>query len=77
MQQLVFFPCKFVIANFALTAMAWSKANYWFEYVPSAANLADLPSRGDVDVLNELRATRVNTMWPSIRQLESPSQLFV
>ena len=32
---------------------------YWGQYVPSKANLADAPSRGDLSMMNQLSAIRV------------------
>ena len=41
-------------------------ANVWFEYVASAANIADLPSRGELDLLlsPQYGARRFDVSWP-------------
>ena len=36
----------------------------WFEYVPSGANLADQPSRGEFDLLRELGSESFELDWP-------------
>ena len=43
-------------------------ANVWFEYVPSKANIADLPSRGDFELLrsNDLKAEWFDLVWPPL-----------
>ena len=38
--------------------------NTWFEYVPSAANIADLPSRMDMELLTEMGSTPFDIVWP-------------
>ena len=42
------------MAHFFHAIAAALEANVWFEYVPSAANIADLPSRGEFEKLVEL-----------------------
>ena len=41
-------------------------ANVWFEYVASAANISDLPSRGELDLLLSppYAARRFDVAWP-------------
>ena len=43
-------------------------ANVWFEYVPSKANIADLPSRGDFDLLRSpaFNAAWFDLVWPPV-----------
>ena len=43
-------------------------ANVWFEYVPSKANIADLPSRGDFELLrsNDFKAEWFDLVWPPL-----------
>ena len=36
----------------------------WFQWVPSKANIADMPSRHDVSLLEELGATRRDVVFP-------------
>ena len=40
------------------------QANIWFEFVPSAANLADQPSRGELGLLQELGSRPFDVEWP-------------
>ena len=44
------------------------RANVWFEYVPSAANIADLPSRGELELLHSERfgAESFPIVWPEV-----------
>ena len=44
------------------------EANVWFEYVASKANLADLPSRDDFELLRspEFRAEWFELEWPEL-----------
>ena len=47
-----------------LSGYAWFAAGsrmraYWGQYVPSKANLADAPSRGDMSLMNQLNAIRI------------------
>ena len=50
------------------TMNAALSANVWFEYVPSKANIADLPSRGDFELLrsNDLKAEWFDLVWPPL-----------
>ena len=41
-------------------------ANVWLEYVPSGANLADLPSRDEFTLLREWGSVWVSTVLPPI-----------
>ena len=38
----------------------------WFEYVPSGANIADLPSRGDFDLLAQMGSKPFDVAWPPV-----------
>ena len=38
----------------------------WFEYVPSAANISDLPSRGEFEKLGELGSVSFEIVWPEL-----------
>ena len=44
------------------------RANVWFEYVASAANIADLPSRNDFELLRSDRfvAEPFDIAWPPV-----------
>jgi hypothetical protein len=44
----------------------------YFDYVPSAANIADLPSRGEVALPRALGADRVEIRVPSHAMLTGP-----
>ena len=46
----------------------------WFEYVPSAENISDGPSRADSELLVNLGAKRVQPVYPSAFALSSPSE---
>ena len=51
------------------------RATPYFEYVRSKANIADLPSRGDLDyVINELGAVYVPTVLPSLEGWQGGAQ---
>jgi hypothetical protein len=41
--------------------------NVWFEYVASGANIADLPSRGEFELLRELGSIEFDTVVPVIK----------
>ena len=43
-------------------------ANLWIEYVPTGANLADAPSRGDGRALLELGSAPFDVVWPDLQQ---------
>ena len=45
-------------------ALAEKDTQVWFEWVKSAANLADGPSRGDFSILEELGYRPVKVLWP-------------
>ena len=47
----------------------------WFLYVPSAANLADLPSRHDYALLAELGSRRVAVVWPAFARWDQPASV--
>ena len=38
----------------------------WIEYIPSAANISDLPSRNEFALLHELGSTSFEVRWPEI-----------
>ena len=61
------------LANaFHLTAVGLGARTY-FDYVPSKANIADLPSRGEYDVPRRLGAVQGRPMvLPTRQQLEGP-----
>ena len=46
----------------------------WFEYVPSAENISDGPSRAYSELLVNLGAKRVHPVYPSALALSSPSE---
>ena len=50
------------------TMNAALRANVWFEYVPSKANISDLPSRNDFVLLRsaEFNATAFEIVWPPV-----------
>ena len=48
------------------------RAKPFFEYVESRANIADLPSRGDFDLLRAMLAVRVPLILPSVEEWEQP-----
>ena len=48
------------------------RCDVWFEYVRSKANIADLPSRGDLALVRELGATEVLVRWPPIESWLGP-----
>lgn len=52
------------IFNAACAALG---ADVWFEWVPSAANIADLPSRGEFELLQELGSVEGEVVWPDLR----------
>ena len=45
----------------------------WFEWVPSKANIADLPSRGDEGLLRELGSQEVPMVLPDVRAWDEPA----
>ena len=50
------------------TMNAAVRANVWFEYVASSANIADLPSRDDLELLHSdrFKAARFEIVWPAV-----------
>ena len=48
----------------------------WFEYVPSKENIADAPSRGDMELLTGLGARRLDLVFPPTAALASPCTVF-
>jgi hypothetical protein len=50
------------------TMNAALRANVWFEYIPSKANISDLPSRNDFALLQsaEFNATAFEIVWPPV-----------
>ena len=40
--------------------------NVWFEYVPSAANIADLPSRDELELLRSMGSVEFAVRWPAL-----------
>ena len=45
----------------------------WFEWVPSKANIADLPSRGDESLLRELGSQEAPMVLPDVRAWDEPA----
>jgi hypothetical protein len=41
-------------------------ARIWIEYVPSAANIADMPSRGNFELVESIGAKRIPFIFPSL-----------
>jgi len=41
-------------------------ARIWIEYVPSAANIADMPSRGNFELIESIGAKRIPFVFPSM-----------
>jgi len=41
-------------------------SQFWFEFVPSGANLAAQPSRGEFSLLRELGSTEFAVRWPDL-----------
>ena len=41
-------------------------AQVWFEFVPSGANLADQPSRDELELPSELGSTAFRARWPDM-----------
>ena len=41
-------------------------AQVWFEFVPSGANLADQPSRDELELLSELGSAAFRARWPDM-----------
>lgn len=52
--------------------VAGLRASVYMEYVPSKANIADLPSRGEFDLLTKLGGTRVPVRTPSSSSWRGP-----
>ena len=54
------------------TMNAAVRANVWFEYVPSAANIADLPSRDDLELLRSdaFKVECFEVVWPTVGEWE-------
>jgi len=50
-----------MMASFSHTAFGWAHTDYWLEYVPSKANIADGPSRHFYDHVHELCGVDVTT----------------
>ena len=47
-------------------------ANVYYEFVPSLANLADLPSRDDFELLEQLGGRRVPVAFPPAADWQGP-----
>jgi hypothetical protein len=47
-------------------AVAAMGVNPWLEFVPSGANIADLPSRGEFSLLQELGSEKFDVKWPLV-----------
>jgi hypothetical protein len=64
-----------IVHAFAATNLAlqcWC----WFEYVRSAANISDGPSRGDFTLCEELGATKVDLVIPPPEWWDAPTSIF-
>ena len=50
------------------TMNAALRSNVWFEYVPSKANISDLPSRNEFELLKspEFKALEFELVWPPV-----------
>ena len=53
------------------------ESDVWFEYVASAANIADLPSRGDTKLLRRLKSTERAVVLPSIDDWDLPASAWM
>ena len=47
-------------------AVAVMGVNPWLEFVPSGANIAELPSRGEFSLLQELGSKEFKVEWPPV-----------
>ena len=56
------------IAHVFHTVCAAAQANVWFEYVASGANIADLPSRDEFELLDEFGSTPFDIVWPDVSE---------
>ena len=55
---------------------AWNagvRVSAWFEYVPSKANIADLPSRSEFRLLNRMRSEDVGVRLPGVEDWFEPA----
>ena len=69
------YDCSWMVHEFAIIASKLS-LGVWFEYVRSAANIADLPSRGEYAyLLQVLRSRWVHTRTPSNPRWVAPAGL--
>ena len=69
------YDCSWMVHEFAIIASKLS-LGVWFEYVRSAANIADLPSRGEYAyLLQVLRSRWVPTRTPSSPRWVAPAGL--
>ena len=48
------------------------RARTYLDYVPSKANIADLPSRGEYALTHSMGAARGKMLVPGLAELESP-----
>ena len=53
------------------------RTDVWFEYVASKANIADLPSRMDFDLLKSLSAQERQCVLPSTEDWLQPAQMWI
>ena len=53
------------------------RTDVWFEYVASKANIADLPSRMEFDLLRRLRAQERQCVLPSTEDWLQPAQMWI
>ena len=49
----------------------------WFQWVPSKANIADLPSRGELDLLSQLGARERSIVFPPFPKWDEPALSWV
>ena len=54
------------LSHFYHSIAAAIQTTVWFEYVPSAANISDLPSRGEFEKLGELGSVSFEIVWPEL-----------
>ena len=65
-----------MIANYCHTAFAWAHVDYWLEYVPSKANIADGPSRRFYDDVRKLGGCEVPMILTSAADIAMPARRF-
>ena len=53
------------------------RASAWFVWVPSKANIADQPSRGEFELLRELGSTEVPFVFPPFEAWDQPAEAWI